>query len=306
MSSPPASVFEPLDVNLLTSWQLISFRKIGSVIEASRVQHLLSMSAYQLLSRNDPNIVSDAVAGRAKIIYALLDRLHLLFPQLPPPTVMHSLELLCLPNCPKGVGQFRLEMTESSLQVCRWLGGDESLATRSTPAHTPPFYWLADANFLRLTVLWSHNLVQDFVHVLTPALQHELEAPHNRRSHPADWKFVATGLSKLRGWFKSNHLPLDRDFEAVQASILSKIAMFPSNRSKSNLSNALNAPVPQGDASLPLPSWYELSNEAARSNTTTTLPTTNQTAPLIRRHDQAQGRARARLECQQPLVSGAD
>ncbi|PPQ88340.1 hypothetical protein CVT24_010041 [Panaeolus cyanescens] len=160
MSSP----FESLDSTLLNIWQLVSFRKIHGIGDAVRVQHLLDMTGHLLLSRHDPNTVSEAVAGRAKIIFALADRLHLLFPAVPISPVLHSIELICLTQASNGIGQFRLEMTESSLQVFRWLGGNESLASRRTPAHFPAFYWVADFNFLRFGSLWSGTLLQDLAH----------------------------------------------------------------------------------------------------------------------------------------------
>ncbi|PPQ76704.1 hypothetical protein CVT24_010886 [Panaeolus cyanescens] len=297
------SPFEPLDSTLFEAWQLISFRKIPNISDAVRVQHLLDMAGHLLLSRHDPNSVSEAVAGRAKIVFALADRLHLLFPAVPPSPILHSIELVCLTHSSNGIGQFRLEMTESSLQVFRWLGGNESLASRRTPSHLPAFYWVADFNFLKLGSLWSGHLLQDLVHSVCIELNHDLASTLANRIHPADLKFIRTGLVKFRDDLHERQFMLSSIVDDVVSTISSRLSSIqPPSTASTNRTSAPNVvaskerPVPQ----MP-PTWSELTQAAPVALQPTS--SSNQSTSNVRRTNRALDRARARLEGRQVLGS---
>ncbi|PPQ76724.1 hypothetical protein CVT24_010995 [Panaeolus cyanescens] len=304
MSNLPNSPFEPLDSTMLEAWQLISFRRILNIGDAVRVQHLLDMAGHLLLSRHDPSSVSEAVAGRAKLIFALAERLHFLFPAVPPSPILHSIELVCLTHAANGIGQFRLEMMESSLQVFRWLGGNETLSSRRTPSHLPAFYWVADFHFLNLGSLWSGLLLQDLAHSICVELQHDLDSSLANRVHPADLKFVRTGLIKFRDDLRERQFLLSSIVDEVLNSISARLTSI-----SATPVSAVNNPHagPMGEASkepsiVRMPAtWPELLQGAYVASQTTS--SSNQTTFSTRRTNRALNRARARLEGRQSFGS---
>ncbi|PPQ85995.1 hypothetical protein CVT24_007874 [Panaeolus cyanescens] len=264
MANNTSSPFEPLDSPLLEAWQFIAFRRITGIVEAAQVQHMLNMAAHHLLSRHDPNTVSDAVAGRAKIIFALLDRLHLLFPSIPPSPVLHSLELCFL----------------------------------------PAFYWVADFNFLRSGSLWSGQLLQDLVHSIYVELQHDLASSLANRIHPSDLKFTRIGLTKVRDGLREHQIMLSSIVDDTLTMISTRLSSLPTppvpattnNPSTSTVDASKERPIPQ----VP-PTWSELLQGAPVALQTTS--SSNQTMPNVRQTNRALDQARARLEGRQSLSS---